>query len=339
MQQTLAKSLHDKLKYLVIGIVCAIILIVGRLVHLQIHLMDYLFTQSQKNFLRIEKVVPPRGNIVDCNGTLLVTNRPVINVYWQGTGKSKLDATDVALLDYLAIITNHPINADAINAIKQAERLYKKILIASDISFEQISKLEEQFPQHPNIKLANHFERFYPYGTYASHILGYLSYINLEPTGSMGLEKLFEDTLKGQPGSLLRTINSLGRNLNEVEIKKALAGQTIQTTLDIELQSIVEKIFPEHQSGAFIIMDPSNGSIVSLVSRPNFDPSLFLHPMSDEDWHELQDNRPFINRAFNACYPPGSFFKLVSMSALLEHNFIAPDATIYCGGFSTFCDG
>ncbi len=338
--QTLSSSLRSKLRYVAYGICCALGIIIFRLAHLQIHLMHDLFRRGQKNFLRYEKIQSPRGNILDRNGTLLVTNRPVTDLYWQGTGNKSLK-NYTALLKQLADIIDKPLLEDdaLLDTLKTTERLHKKFLLASDLSFDQLSKLEELFPNHDTIKLVTQFERFYPYKTYASHILGYLSYLNFEAIGTMGLEKLFEDTLRGVPGSNLKTINSFGRNLQEIEQKKALTGGTIQTTLDIELQNIIETIFPASQAGTIIVMDPTDGDILALVSRPNFDPSIFLHPIATKDWQELQEKRPFINRAFSACYPPGSLFKLVSMSAMLEHNFISPDDTIYCRGYSTFCNG
>ena len=83
-------------------------------------------------------------------------------------------------------------------------------------------------------------------------------------------------------------------------------------------------------------MDPADGSIRALVSRPNFDPSIFLEPIDPNDWQKMQEKRPFLNRAFNACYPPGYLFKLVSVSALLENRLIFPDTVVNCCGYSTF---
>jgi len=210
------------------------------------------------------------------------------------------------------------------------------MLLASDISFEQLSKLEELFPHHKNIVLSIRFTRHYPYQSYASHILGYLGDINVSMRGKMGLEMLFEDRLKGEHGITMRTINSLGKKLAEKEVKHSLSGNTIQTTLDVSIQKIVEEIFPPEHAGTMIVMDPQDGAIKALVSRPTFDPTLFLGPISYDNWNELQEKQPFLNRAFNAAYPPGSIFKLVTISAALEKGIIEPNSKLTCKGFLHF---
>lgn len=168
--------------------------------------------------------------------------------------------------------------------------------------------------------------------------MGYLGQINLESQGKMGIEKLFEDLLKGEQGTALKKINSTGRSLAEIEVKEALAGQTIETTLDIDLQDIVEQILPEEQSGTFILLDPSDGSIVALVSHPNFDPNIFLAPINQAQWQTLQEKQPFLNRAFTSSYPPGSIFKLVTASAALETGLLSSQSSVYCCGYYTFAE-
>ena len=129
---------------------------------------------------------------------------------------------------------------------------------------------------------------------------------------------------------------SLGRHLAQRELKKALAGKDITTTLDIEIQQMVELILPEDVVGTCIIMDPIDGSLLALVSRPHFDPTVFLGSLEQDEWASLQDKKPFLNRAFNACYPPGSIFKLVTISAALEHKLIKSDSHWFCPGYVEF---
>jgi len=330
--------LTDKIKAASWAISIALVLIIGRLIHLQIILQHNFYTKSQKNFLRIETIPPLRGNILDRNDKLLATNRPTTNIFWEGTGQAKLNVEQIKTLEILETITGKPLVCDEelINQLKNAERHYQKLLIAADIPFEQLSQIAEQLSEHKNISITTHFKRYYPYKSFASHLLGYLTRMDMEMYGKMGLEKMFEDTLRGERGEKQKTINSVGRNLAEIEIKKAAPGQNIQTTIDIELQNIVERVFPEEFVGTFIIMDPSDGGILALLSRPNFDPALFLEPMQEEDWRSLQEKQPFLNRAFNACYPPGSIFKLVTTSALLENKYITTESHWNCQGFLEF---
>lgn len=333
-----SRALTAKIKVASWGLCFAFIVIIFRLIHLQIVQQHTFFTKSRKNFLRVETIPPLRGNILDRNGQLLATNRPTTNIFWEGSGKGKLTDTQYNTLQLLEIILGKSIltNETLFEQIKYAERRYQKILLSSDISFEQLSQITEQLPDNKNVFISTHFKRFYPYNSFASHVLGYLTRMDMEMSGKMGLEKVLEEELRGQYGQKLKTINSIGRNLSEVEVKKASAGKNIQTTIDIDIQNIVEKVFPQEFNGTFIVMDPQDGSILALLSHPHFDPALFLEPIQEEDWHSLQEKQPFLNRAFNACYPPGSIFKLITVSALMESGHICPDSCWNCKGYSEF---
>ncbi len=332
-------TLSLKLYRIMVGMLCSALVLIARLIQLQFVLEDSLATQSEKNFLRIEKITPPRGNITDRNGILLATNKPITLLYWQGTGNRKLSSAQQEQLEKIQEIVGIPLTTDPalLENILITERRYKQFLIANDVSLAQLGKIKELFAHNKNIVIMDHFKRFYPYKAYASHALGYLGYINdLEVSGKMGLEKELEPTLKGTAGTISKQINSVGKELATQKIQDTFAGTDIQTTIDIRVQHIAETIFPEHESGTILVMDPADGGILALVSRPNFDPGLFVDPMTPEIWQGLQDNQPFINRAFQACYPPGSLFKLVSLSAALEKNIIHQDSTVNCLGHITF---
>jgi penicillin-binding protein 2 len=314
----------------------ALLIIIARLVYLQVNLTDHFFARSQKNFLRTEAIPTQRGSIVDRNGKLLATNRPVINIYWQGTGHGSYTKEQTEILKQLEIILAQPILNDPSlkTRITQSERTYKETHIASDITLEQLSKIEEAFPNHPNISIKTTFKRHYPHRSCASHVLGYLGRsLDIEPSGKMGLEKILEDILRGQEGMIQKTINSVGRKLAEQELRASLIGKNIQTTIDLNLQKVCEKVFPQKHTGSFILMEPESGDIMALVSRPDFDPNIFLDSISTDYWNNLQEKKPFINRAFTAAYPPGSIFKLVTISAALEYDLIATDSTWQCNGF------
>lgn len=332
-------QLNLKFNYVKWFIVFAALLIIVRLSYLQLYLHRYFITKGEKNYSRIEYIPSLRGNIIDRNGILLATNRPVTNIYWQGTGNRTLLESQKNTIQIIQTILkkNNEVDDFSFTCIASSERMYKELLLAQDISFEQLSQLAEKLPNHPNILFKTDFQRYYPHTTIASHLIGYL---NMHTTtgsyGQMGLEKLLEESLKGKNGSLARTINSVGRNITSSLMEEAAAGKNIHTTLDIVLQKICEEVFPEEQAGTMIVMNPQDGSLLAVVSRPTFDPAMFLQPISAQDWQTMQNKKPFINRAFNASYPPGSIFKLITITALLERAHISPDATIYCKGYVTF---
>lgn len=332
----LSRSLITRLKLVVIALCILLLGMIAHLFNLQIRLTTNFFQLGQKNFVRYEKVSSPRGNIVDIHGKLLATNRPITRIYWQGTGKKSLTSEQLHALAQLG--NNLPISSEIIAKITTAEKQGQRLLIAQDINFELLSKIIEQFPEHANILVKRHFKRYYPQNTVASHVVGYLGFIDMEPKGRMGLEQLFEDTLKGDPGQIVKTINSVGRHLAEEEVKQALSGSTVYTTLNLDLQLIAEEVFPKHESGALIVMDPKVGNIEVLLSRPSFDPNIFLSSLASQTWHDLQEKKCFINRALNACYPPASLFKLVTISAALENHLISADTTWHCNGSIQFAD-
>lgn len=324
------KFLPARIKILVSFVFLLFLIIVGRLFYLQVNKTLNFYILGQKNFLRHEKIVPPRGNILDYQSRLLVTNKPVTAVNWLGSGKKNLDANDIEQLRNLEKILGIEIltNPDLIIAEKKKQ----KLILKDDLSFEELGKIAESFAKNNNIILSTSFKRFYPYGKFASHSIGYLGYLDLERTGRMGLEKTCEDKLKGEPGEIVRTINSVGQNLAEKEVRPPQIGEDIKTTINFDLQLCAETLFPENYSGAFILMDPETGALVSLISRPSFDPEIFLRTISHDEWQSLQEKRCFLNRALSAEYPPASLFKLVTMAHAIDYKLATLESRWFCNG-------
>ncbi|HEX2978136.1 MAG TPA: penicillin-binding transpeptidase domain-containing protein [Candidatus Babeliales bacterium] len=328
-------SYTKKIKYIAIFYVIACMIIMMRLTYLQVYLNKDLHDRARHNFLRVEKVYSRRGNILDCNGKLLATNRPITNIYWRGSGNRQLTTEQQATLQKVAELLGITIEQTQLSAIKYAERTSKDAILFSNATFEQLGKITELFPTDKNINITTELKRCYPYGSKASHVIGYISSMNSEGAGKMGIEKMFEPMLRGQEGTVLKMINSVGTNLYAEELSKALAGQDIATTLDLTLQDIAEESFPLENGGCLLIMDPEDGALKAIVSRPAFDPALFLDPIPLSEWQLLQEKKPFLNRTV-CCYPPASPFKLVTLSAALENKLINPEMVTYCKGFTRF---
>ncbi len=333
----LHREINRKILFLLINTVFAFVLIFSRLIYLQVYCGEYFESRSQKNFIRYTSVLSARGNIRDIHGNLLATNRPMTTVYWQGTGNSSFSDQQLELLQTIENMTNNPLTSgDMYNTILSHEKRSRKTILIKDIDFKILSTLVEAFPNHENIVIDTEFKRLYPYNACCSHLIGYLGNIGAFANGQFGLEKLFDDDLAGKNGSICNIVNSVGQCISQVELEKALVGNDIYTTIDIDLQLLCEKVFPQNRSGTFILLNPADGAIVSLVSRPHFDPNIFLDPISHETWKSLQDNNPFLNRAFDASYPSGSIFKLVTTSAALETGIINQDSMWNCKGYTWF---
>lgn len=312
-------------------------ILAARLFYLQVLEHHSFFTLGKQNFLRSETIISPRGNILDCNGNLLATNRPIANIYWNGTGNQKLSDKQRAKIRVVeSFLDKEILNDDSKKILSRTEKSSTQWCIAHDVQLNQLSKILEQLPDDENITIKTHFKRYYPNKTLACHVLGHISQIDVDMIGKMGLEKILHRDLMGTHGKVITTINSLGTKLDQREIQQALAGQNIVTTVDLTLQKIAEDAFDSEFSGCLILIDPKNGALRSLLSRPHFDPSIFLNPIATPEWQGMQEGRPFINRAFQAAYPPASIFKLVTISAALEHNLIGPQDMVYCKGYVPF---
>lgn len=321
--------------FLLYFFILCIIMGLSRLYYLQIRCKDQLKLCSEHNFIRLEKVQTPRGNIVDCNGHILATNKPIMHLFWQGTGKRSLTKTQTNLVKQLETILEAPFDEEMLKKIMHAEQFEKQLLLMPNISFEKLSIVAEQLGHQPNILIKNSFKRHYPYDQLASHVIGYLSYQD-DSDGKMGLEKLYHNLLKGEPAIRKKTVNAIGKALYEEEFKAGITGKTLHTTLDFQLQQFGEKFFPQDWAGCMIVIDPQTGAIRVLISRPSFDPTIFLQSISHEQWEKLQENRPFLNRACEACYPPASLFKLVTVAAALEKGIVSKKTKCHCKGYITY---
>ncbi|MBM17993.1 MAG: penicillin-binding protein 2 [Epsilonproteobacteria bacterium] len=309
-----------------------------RLVQLQVMQHKKFAQYGEKNFVRFKTIPAQRGNILDCNHQALVTNQPVTNVVWQGTCKQALTEQQLTIIDTINRILHITI---PVKQIKHAERFSKSYVIAEKISSQDLFYIAEQCSDTHNVTFETSYERYYPHKKLACHTIGYLSGGYLADTqtlmqGKMGLEKLFEDILKGEPGIHQQYINSFGTLLENKLVKHQSSGKDLVTTIDIRLQKIAELAMKGQQSGALIVLDPQTGRIPALVSLPNFDPTILSQKMSTEQWQQLQQTRPFINRAFNASYPPASIFKLITIAAALEQNLVDTESLFDCRGHVTF---
>lgn len=291
---------------------------------------------GERNFLKIEVINPPRGNLLDCTGALLASNRPVFDLYWQGLGGKDLSDEKLGILNKIEQILGIRLLDEPLKQnILSAEKYSRRIELCQDISFDQLCQISELGGNHPSLVVSNRFERVYLHGSLASHILGFLN--RIEKIGKAGLEKLLENELQGQPGYVLNVTNSTGKTLALKDFREAKAGEDIKLTIDMALQQIAESLFEQGQTGAFILMDPEDGAVRVLASSPSFDPNAFLSPISEEEWEKLAENNPLLNRATCALCPPASTFKLVSIAAGIEEGIIMPQSKFFCKGYIEFC--
>ena len=334
------KSRNAKILYILYGILFFMFVILIRLFYLQVNQGEKFCELGEKNFLRTEFIPSRRGNVLDCNGRLLATNSPIFDLYWRGRGFRFASDQRNAIEKLQKILGVDVVDDLMVSRIKRAERFSRTLLVKSAISQDELCQISEQCSDSSNLYVDRRFKRVYPYKNLASHILGYLRRVRTRGglEGLYGLERKFQDSLKGEVGYIRHVINATGKKLFQTEFRDAVAGSDVMLTLDLTLQSIAEILFKPGQSGAFIIMDPENGAIRALVSYPNFDPNLFLDHISEEDWNEkFTVDSPLLNRAIHSVYPPASIFKLITFVAGLEEGIIDTETVFDCKGFTRFC--
>jgi penicillin-binding protein 2 len=330
-----------------IGVVGALIfltlaLLLSRLWHLQILDGENLHSLSDSNRLRLIRTPPLRGVIYDRRGRLIVDNRPSYDVVLIPEDTPDLKKTTEALTKYLAEGENF---SGKIAKRDVRRPSYEGILLAKDASWPTIAAVETHQLDIPGVVVEISTRRFYPPGGFAAHLLGYVGEVSPRELaqfpnyrmgdliGKFGIEKRWEQTLRGQGGGQQVEVDSTGKRLRVMGAVEATAGQSLVLTVDQDLQRKAEDLLTNRE-GSIVVLDVQNGDILAMASRPVFDPNLFARGIAGEEWRRLISDplHPLSNRAIQGQYPPGSTFKVIMAAAALEKGVIAPSTRFSCSG-------
>ena len=330
----------------VLGWLCVLVIaiLIGRAGYLQIYDGEHYAALAEGNRIRIIPAMAPRGTFYDCNGELLVQNRPGFTV---------------SLLPLTA-----PISEDVVQRLSgllkvPAEDIEKKIAshsgfdpirIKTDVTADIVSIIEEQKENYPGVVIEILPIRDYMNKEEAAHTFGYVSEINdmeLEKLkdkgyksgdiiGKFGLEKIYDQELRGVNGGEQVEVDVSGKPVQIIGRKEPIPGDDLYLTIDKELQTAAEKAVDEQlklihaNAAAAVAMNPQTGEVLAIVSRPAFDPNLFAHGISTKDWNALNNNpyHPMDNKAITGEYPPGSTFKIVTGTAALTEGVVTPEELI-----------
>jgi len=317
---------RTKLRIIAFFFLCGVLSWVVRLWYLQITHGDYFALRSMCNYTRTQPLPSLRGDLYDTQGSCIAGNIPVYNISLKGRDQRSPAAQKV--LRFVADVLRKPL-------FLLEESMQKHHgLIADGLSFDQLCKIIE-YPDNIErfLQITQQVRRWYPYGVLASHVVGYVSALQME--GKSGLERVFEHMLQGQDGAVQRIVNARGGVLSQQLLAPAEHGKTLNLTLDMRMQRIAHELFQPGQKGACIVMDPASGAIKTLVSYPEYDPNIFLGPLSPDVWQRMQRDKPFLNRACAAVYPPASLFKIITYAAGLERGVVTPDTKMHCAGSIT----
>ncbi|MCW4152203.1 penicillin-binding protein 2 [Halomonas sp. 18H] len=321
-------------------------LLVGRLAYLQVAQHDVYSTRSEKNRVRVEPLPPNRGLIYDRNGVLLAENRPTYNLTLVRERSEDVDETLELLVELLEL------KGEEISTFyersQQWQRPFQPVLLASDLSEEQIARLAVNRHQLPGVEVEAQLLRYYPNAEVMAHALGYVGRINAEELanldatryagthfiGKTGIERFYEDELHGQAGLRRVETNARGRVLRELGRTDPVPGKDLTLTLDSSLQMLAYELM-DGRRGSIVAIEPGSGEILAMVSTPGFDSNQFVTGIDRASYQALQENLnlPLFNRATRGHYPPGSTIKPFLALGGLVDGAITPDTTINDPGY------
>ncbi len=318
--------------------------LISRLSYLQIFNHQHYTTLSKDNRLRLQAIPPSRGLIYDRNGMLLAENRPSFRLVLVPEQVKNLHAT---LTDLTRLVKLRPTDLERFQALLEQSPSFQEIPLKFELPEVEVARFAVNRQRFPGVEVKARLTRYYPQGEIAVHALGYVGRINerelgqADPTqyqpsshiGKTGIERYYELLLHGTAGLEHQETSALGRIIRTLSHRAPTPGRDLYLTLDLRLQRIAENALGNH-SGAVVALDPRNGEILALVSKPTYDPNLFVNGISLEDYKHLQTNRdkPLFNRSLRGQYPPGSTIKPFVGLAGLETGVRQAHDTIYCPG-------
>lgn len=316
-----------------------------RLYQLQLIYADDYGKKSEENSIRTIPKDPIRGYMYDRQGRIVVDNRPAFTVTIMPFEFDKKN------IDLLASILE--VEPSFIQERLRKGESYNRFVpakIKRDIDFRVLSALEEYRDRLPGVDYQIESKRYYVTPAHASHILGYTKeisenqlktlgegYTQGDVAGATGLEAQYEGALRGQKGAEFSTVNVHGQVVGRFDNGKhdiaSVEGDDLLLTMDFSLQAFAESLFADKR-GALVAVDPQDGGILAMVSKPDYDLSLFSGVTPADVWRSLNtdESRPLFNRATLTRYPPGSTFKMILAAAALENNIVSPSWRITCGG-------
>jgi penicillin-binding protein 2 len=305
-------------------------------------------TLAERNRIKTVPLLAPRGKILDRDGRVIVDNQPAFVV--------QLTQENLKPEHLAPIAEGLHLDLDELKSTVRryaAGKRYSPIPIKRDLSPAELTFIESHRDPgtFPELELVQEPRRLYPQDGLAAHVIGYVgevseqelntsdfaSYSQGDLVGKSGLERQYNEILKGVDGQRRVVVDVAGREHEVLESAEATPGQNLQLTIDLDLQAVAELAL-EGKKGAVVALDPRDGSVLAMVSRPAFDPNLFAAHIKAADWKALTSNpdNPLLNRAIQAQFAPGSTFKPLVAMAGLETNTIDENFSVRCGGGANF---
>ena len=339
-------------------VLLAFVLLAVRLAYLQVVRHEDLATQAEANRIAIVPIVPNRGLIVDRNGIVLATNYSAFTLEIAPPKGRDAAARLEGLIDQLSeVVEIGPRDRRRFKRLQDELKGAASLPIRTKLSDEEVARFTAQRFRFPGVDVRARLFRNYPLGATGSHLLGYIGRINpaeklamqdweeedqgnykgTEYIGKLGLEQSYERQLHGVAGFEQVETSAAGRAVRRLSSQPPTPGDKLVLSIDIRLQALVEEMFGERR-GALVAIDPRTGEVLAFVSKPTFDPNLFVDGIDADSWRELNDSidKPLLNRALRGTYPPGSSFKPFMAIAALNSGTRAPGTVIQDNGSFQF---
>lgn len=325
---------------------CVLLLLVG-FWKLQVVQSGHFADLAEKNGIRSIPIIAPRGAMLDRDGRVLVDSYPSFSILLLRDNPKLLQKNLPQIEDGLGI-SNEDLQQQ-LDAAKNEPR-FMPIIIKPAASEADLAFVESHRADLPSLDLMMVQRRRYPHAEMLANTVGYVGEVSpteLERSdghyrpgdivGKAGLEKEYNDQLEGTDGMRRVVVNSVGKAMRTLDNIEAIPGKPIQLTIDYDLQSVAENDFA-NKEGALIAMDARTGAVLAMVSRPTFDPNDFAVRIPSKEWQQLNADpeTPLLNRAIQAQLAPGSVFKIVMATAMLESKAIPANYTVYCPGYAQF---
>ncbi|MFH7041880.1 penicillin-binding protein 2 [Paucibacter sp. JuS9] len=339
---TLITNLHQELSRFRLRVLAAgafvlfcFLLLLARLLWLQVAQHSALLERAESNRVTVVPIVPNRGLIKDRNGIVLASN---YSAYTLEITPSKVVDLEKTIDELAGVIEIQPRDRKRFKRLIEESKNFESLPIRTKLSDAEVARFAAQRFRFPGVEIKARLFRNYPLGEIGSHLIGYIGRINqaekkaqddwpeedianyrgTEYIGKLGLEQAYERELHGVTGFEQVETSAGGKAVRRLAHRPPTPGNTLVLSIDIRLQALVEELFKDRR-GALVAIDPRNGEVLAFVSKPTFDPNLFVDGIDADSWRELNENpdKPLLNRALRGTYPPGSTFKpLMAMAAL-----------------------
>ena len=332
---------------LVAAVLCLLMILalLGRLAWLQVVEYSHFADLSENNRIRLMALPPNRGLIYDRNGVVLAENRPTFHLE---ITPEQVDDIDKLLEELGKIVELREQDIKQFKRDLRNNRPFESISLRSRLNDDEVARLAVNRHRFPGMDISARLSRYYPHKHLTAHVVGYVGRINEKELktidvgnyrgtsyiGKTGLEKYYEQALHGQTGQQNVEVNAEGRVLKVLDKTPPTPGQDLVLGLDIELQQVAEQQLGD-LAGAIVAMDVKTGDVLVYLSKPSFDPNLFVHGISVKKYRELQHgvDKPLFNRALYGQYPPGSTYKPFTALAGLETRVMRANEDVLCTGY------